>query len=264
MRRPRRAIGSEAGQVALALDQRRVGIEDIGKLAVQADADVVGEFRAAVHDRPRGTHDELEMGDVVTVLRPQHQELVLRVRFTVEPVAAVEHKNLERRHPVFEREVLHLAEMPAFDRRHVIAVVHPETSLRQLAHFGHDFAVRAAAVEIILTGADIIEARGDTAHRGGLAFADRILGKRPIDADMHVRVDAAGEGQQPFGVEYLAGILGADFRCQPRHLAVLDGDVEAVHPGLVRAHHARVLDDEIKTLHCGFLAFHRFGDSSPT
>jgi hypothetical protein len=90
----------------------------------------------AVHDRARGAHDELEMGDVVAVLGRQHQELVLRVRFTVQPVAAVEHENLERRHPVFEREVLHLAEMPAFDRRHVIAVVDPEAAFRQLRTSG--------------------------------------------------------------------------------------------------------------------------------
>ena len=246
MRRPRGAVGGEPGQLALALDQRRVGVEDVGKLAMQADADMVGEFRMAFHDGARGSHDELEMGDVVAVFRTQHQELVLRRGFAVEPIAAIEHENLERRHAVFEREIFHLVEVFSFDRRHVIAVVDPEPSLRQLAHFGHDFAIRAAAVEIILTGADVVQAGGDAAHRGGLALAHRVLGERAVDADMHMRVDAAGKGQQPFGVEHFGGVLGADVRRKPDHLAVLDGDVEAIHAGVVRTHHARILDDEIE------------------
>ena len=69
---------------------------------------------------------------------------------------------------------------------------------------------------------------------------------------MHVRVDAARERQQPFGVEHLVGILGADFRRKPRHLAVLDADIEAVHAGLVRPHDAGVLNDEIEDFICTF------------
>ena len=41
MRRPRGAVGAQTRQLAFALDQRGVGVEDVGKLAVQADADVV-------------------------------------------------------------------------------------------------------------------------------------------------------------------------------------------------------------------------------
>ena len=43
MRRPRRAVGAQARELAFALDQRGVGIENVGELAMQADADVVGE-----------------------------------------------------------------------------------------------------------------------------------------------------------------------------------------------------------------------------
>ena len=63
---------------------------------------------------------------------------------------------------------------------------------------------------------------------------------------MHVGIDAARESQQPFGIEHLVRILGADFRREPRHLAVLDADVETVDAGLVRPHDAGILDDEIK------------------
>ena len=142
--------------------------------------------------------------------------------------------------------------MFSLDRRHVIAEVNPEASLRQLAHFGHDFAVRTAAVEIVLTCADVIQTGGNAAHRGGFALAHRILGERPIDADMHVRVNAARKRQQPFGVEDVGGVLGLDFRCKPDHLAVLDGDIQAVHPAVVRPHHARILNNEIERFHCTF------------
>ena len=69
---------------------------------------------------------------------------------------------------------------------------------------------------------------------------------------MHVGIDAAGKSQKPFGVEYLARVLGADFRREPRHLAVRDADVEAVHSRIIRTHHARILDHQIKSLHFGF------------
>ena len=45
MRRPRGAVGLQPGQLALALHQLGVGVQDLGGLAVQADADVVGELR---------------------------------------------------------------------------------------------------------------------------------------------------------------------------------------------------------------------------
>ena len=159
-------------------------------------------------------------------------------------------------------EIVHLAEMPAFDRRDVIAVIDPEAALRQLAHLGHDFAIRAAAIEIIGSGADVIEARSDAAHGSGFAFAHRVLGQRPVDADMHVRIDAARKGELALGVEHFIGVFGADFRRQTGHLAVLDRNIEAVHTGCVRTHHARILDDEIERLHCGFLPFVVL-DSSP-
>jgi hypothetical protein len=77
---------------------------------------------------------------------------------------------------------------------------------------------------------------------------------------MHVRIDAAGEGQLPFGIEHLVGIFGMDFRREPRHLAVLDADVETVHPGLVRSDDAGVLDDQIERFHLRLLTFLNNGD----
>ena len=48
MRRPRGAVGAQPGQLALVLDQPGVGVEDVGNLAVQADADVVRERRVTL------------------------------------------------------------------------------------------------------------------------------------------------------------------------------------------------------------------------
>ena len=117
---------------------------------MQADADVVGKFRVLLHDRARRAHDELEMRDVVAVVRAEHEEFVLRGRFAVQAVAAIEHENLERRDAVLEREIFHLAEVAAFDRRDVIAVVDEEASVGQLQDFGHHLAIGPAAIEIVL------------------------------------------------------------------------------------------------------------------
>src|SRR5215468_9777248 len=84
------AVGGEPGQLALALDDLRVGGENFRKLAVKADADVVGQFGMLDHQSPGGTHDEFEMSDIVSLLWPDHQELVLIARPAVQTVPAVE------------------------------------------------------------------------------------------------------------------------------------------------------------------------------
>src|SRR6266404_8110559 len=78
------AVGGEPGQLALALDELGVGGKNFCKLTVKADADVVGELGMLGHQSPGGAHDELEMSDVVSLLWPDHQELVLVARPTVQ------------------------------------------------------------------------------------------------------------------------------------------------------------------------------------
>ena len=82
-----------------------------------------------------------------------------------------------------------------------------------------------------------------------LAFADRILCKRTVDADMHVRIDAARKRQQPSGIERLIGIVGLYFRREPHYFAVLDADVETIDSRLVWADDARVFNDKIERFH---------------
>ena len=63
-----------------------------------------------------------------------------------------------------------------------------------------------------MPGAQVIQARGHAAHGRGLAFRNRVLRERRIDADMHVRVDAAWERQAILGIEDLLCVLGLNIR----------------------------------------------------
>ena len=62
---------------------------------MKADAYIVGKFRMLRHQPSGGTHDEFEMREVVTLLRADHQEVVLVGRPSVKAVPAVEHEDLE-------------------------------------------------------------------------------------------------------------------------------------------------------------------------
>src|SRR5581483_7758956 len=99
-----------------------------------------------------------------------------------------------------------------------------------------------------MAGAQIIEAGGNATHRRRLAFRDRVLRERRVDANMHVAVDAAGESQPVLGVEDLLGLLGRNVGGEPRELPILDRDIEAVNRCLIRANYPGVLDDGVELL----------------
>ena len=96
---------------------------------MKADADVVGAVGKFRHQTLCRAHDELEMSDVVALLRADHQKLVLPVRASVQAVSPVEHEDLERGDAVVDDELLHLVDVPRLDRRDVEAVVDPEIAL---------------------------------------------------------------------------------------------------------------------------------------
>ena len=98
------------------------------------------------------------MRDVVALVRPDHQKIILLRRGAVQPVAAVEHEDLERRHAVIGDQIFHLVDVAGFDRREVKAVVDPEIALRLLVDLRHELAIRAAAIEIIVPGAQVVQA----------------------------------------------------------------------------------------------------------
>src|SRR5262245_44472337 len=144
--------------------------------------------------------------------------------------------------------MLHLIDVPGLDRRDVITVIDPEMPLGLLEDFRHEVTVWTAAVEIIVPGPYVVQARGYAPHRCRLAFRNRVLSERRIDADMHVSIDAARECQKILGVEHLLGLLGRDIGPKARDLSILDRDVETIHRRLVGAHHARVLDHKVERL----------------
>ena len=97
VRRARGAVRGETGQRGVRLHESRVGIEDVGHLAVQAHADVFGQPRVRRADPRGGAHDELEVRQVVVLLGAEHEKtaLLLLAGLAVQPVAAVEHEDLE-------------------------------------------------------------------------------------------------------------------------------------------------------------------------
>ena len=99
-----------------------------------------------------------------------------------------------------------------------------------------------------MAGAQVIQARGDAAHGRGLALGNRILRERRIDADVHVRVDAARECQAILGVENGLRALRLNIGSELGDLSVLDRNIEAIDGGLVRADHAGILDHNIEKL----------------
>jgi hypothetical protein len=143
---------------------------------------------------------------------------------------------------MIEGEKLHFADMRRLDRSDVKAVVDPEPPVDLPVHFRHEVAVWAASIEIILTGAQVIEARRYATHRRRLAFRYGVPDQGLIDPDMHVSIDAAGKSEKIFGVEYFLGLICLDIGGDTVDLPVRDPDVAAVHRRLVRAHNAGVFD----------------------
>ena len=149
---------------------------------------------------------------------------------------------------MIDGEMLHFVDVLRLDRSDVVAVVDPEPPGGLLEDFRHECPVRTAAVEIVLSGPYVVEARRHAAHRRRLALRDGVLRERLIDADMHMGIDAAGKRQIVPGVENLPALLGADVRGDPIDLSILDRDVEAIDRRLVRPHDPGILDHKVKRL----------------
>ena len=257
VRRPRRAVGREPLHRLVLLDDLRVGGHDLCGLAVQAERQLARLARHRFAGGLQPAHDEFEVGDVVALVLADHQEVALGVAGAVQPVRAVEHEDLEAGDAVLLDQHRHLLDVRPVHRREVIAVVDVEAVLRDLQHLGEEFLVRAALVEVVLAGAEVVEARGHAAHRRRLALAHRVLVERRVDAAVHVRVDDAGKREAPLAVVDRLRALGGEPRSDLSDLAADDRDVGSVNGVAVRAHHAHVLDQEVEL---GRLA-HR-GDSS--
>ena len=77
VRRTGRTVGVQSRQLALALDDFRIGVENFRKLAMKTDTDICCKFGTLCHQALRRAHDEFEMRDVIGLLGPNHQKFVL-------------------------------------------------------------------------------------------------------------------------------------------------------------------------------------------
>src|SRR5579871_591926 len=136
--------------------------------------------------------------------------------------------------------------MRRLDRRDVITVIDPEPPGGLPKDFGHEIAIGAATIQVIMTCPHVIETRGNAAHGRGLAFRDCVLGKRRIDADMHVGVDTAREGEMVPAIESLSGLIGLQVGCELADLAVLDADIEAVDRCFFWTHDTDIFDYKVE------------------
>ena len=248
VRWPCGAVGAQAGQGAVLRHQTRVGIEDVGELAVQAHADVRGEGRVRPLDATGLAQDELEVGEVVGVVGADHQEAPLLVlsRLTVQAIAAVEHEDLERGHALVRGQGLHLADVRGGDRSQVIGVVAMVAAVRLPEQLGKELGVGTAAVEVVLAGAEVGEHRRDAAAHRRPALAPCVLGQRPVDADVGVRVDDAGKAEPTARVVDLGSAGDRNRGGDQREASVLDAEVDRLHLGPPRADQPHVLDDEVE------------------
>ena len=241
-------VGVEVGDLGATLHHLGVGAEDVREFAVQAERNRVLDLGIAQHRTMHAAHDELEVRDVVLLVLADHEEFALRAGGAVQAVSAVEHEDLERGDPVLLDQHVDLADVRAIERREVVGVVHPETVLRQFEHLRVDLGVGAAALHVIAAGAHVVEARGHATLRGREALAVRVLGQRPVDARMHVRIDESREGQATLPIDDLLRVCRSQPLGHLDDLAALHGDIHLFHGGLARAHHFHVLDEEVVLL----------------
>src|SRR5262247_22425 len=193
-----------------------------------------GVPRKFIHQALRGAHDEFEMRNVVALVWPDHQKFILLRRASMQSISSVEHENLERCDPVFRDEILHLIDMPGFDRRDMKAIVDPEAPRRLPEHFGHELTIGAAPIEVVVSRAQIIEARGNASHCRSLALGNRVLRQGRVYSDVHMSIDATRKRETIPGIKGVFGLLGVNLRSKPRDLSILDRNIETIDRGLVR------------------------------
>ena len=241
---PGRAVGLETGEVSLLLHHARVGGHDLRGLAVQRERDAVRDVRALLAHALDAAHDELEVRDVVALALGDHEEVVLVVRPPVQTVAAVEHEDLERRHPVVVDQRGDLVDVRGLHRREVERVVDERPTLGRGQDLGEQVGVGAALVQVVLPGAHVGQRGGDAALRTGAALGRGVLGQRVVDAPVLVGVDHPGEGQPAAALLDPSGV-GAEVRRDRGDAAALDGDVGVRHVLDAGPDDADVADDQV-------------------
>ena len=158
-------------------------------------------------------------------------------------------------------QVWDLGDVRAIHRREVVAVVDVEPAGRDLQHLGEEIAVRPAAVQVVLSGAEVVQAGGDAALRCGAALAHRVLFERRIDAGVHVRVDHARKREPAFAVVDRLRFRGGRLVPTLANFSPVMAMSRVLDRARVRPHHAHVLDQEVVR---HFSRFSRCGSRPPS
>ena len=174
----RGAVGGQAAEGFVFLHNFCVGRHDLGGFAVQRERDLARELRELLARRLDAAHDEFKMRVVVTLVFLDHQKVFLRVRRPVQSVRAVKHENFETGDAEFFNQHRYLFDVRAVHRCQMEAIVHVKTVLGEFQHLGVKGFVGPAFVQVVLAGAKVVQAGGDTAHRRRPAFAHRVFGQR--------------------------------------------------------------------------------------
>lgn len=203
--------------------------------------------------RLHAAHHELEVSEVVALVRRDHQERTLVAGPPVQPVAAVEHEDLEGG----DAEVLDdrgdLVDVLPHHRREVESVVDERASFRGGQHVREELRVRATPVEVVLPRTHVGQSGRHTALGAGAALGGGVLGQRVVDAPVLVRVDRARVREPAAPVHDGLRLVGRDVGLHPHHLAAGNADVQPIAVGRagVGPDHGYVLDQ-------GFQQFHAF------
>ena len=76
----------------------------------------------------------------------------------MQPVAAIEHEDLERRDAEILNDPIDFADMAGIHRRKVVCIINMKTSVGQSQYFREKVQVAAALVQVVLAGAHVVEA----------------------------------------------------------------------------------------------------------
>src|SRR5262249_9966980 len=132
------------------------------------------------------------------------------------------------------------------DRCDVGSIVAVVPAVRDLQDLGKDIRVVAAAIEVVLPGAEVREHRRHAAGNGGAALGDGILGERAIDADVGVGIDDTGKRELTATIVAAPDLRRGNLRRHARDAAMPHADVGALDARRGGAHDANVLDDEVE------------------
>ena len=134
--------------------------------------------------------------------------------------------------------------------REVVPVVGVRVPLGEPEDLGEDRRVRPRLVEVVAAGPEVREHRRDTADERRRGLAPGVLRVGPVDAQMEVRVDRAGQDELPARIDHRVGA---------RAIEIADRDDDAVARRDVHEHRPDVRQHGGPAAHEEVIPFGRHG-----